>query len=111
MRDRTGVRCASALVVCSPCLTVLRWLNLGSQARHKAPCDRVRMHRMKARSKAAAGGMDIDFGDAMYNDGIDIGDPDVPMMEGDPTEKVQGTLQAQGPEGKRRRAIEQQKRS
>jgi hypothetical protein len=54
----------------------------------KATRDRVRMHRMKARSKAAAGGMDIDFGDAMYNDGIDIGDPDVPMMEGDPTDKV-----------------------
>ena len=63
------------------------------------------MHRMKARSKAAAGGMDIDFGDAIYNDGIDIGDPDVPMMEGDLSEKVQGT------QGKRRRAIERQKRS
>ena len=42
------------------------------------------------RSKAAAGGMDIDFSDALYNDGIDLGDPDVPMMEGDPTEKVWG---------------------
>ena len=47
------------------------------------------MHRMKGmRSKASAGGMDIDFGDQLYNDAIDIGDPDVPMMEGDPTEKV-----------------------
>lgn len=105
------MRCASALVVCLPCLTVRRWLNLCLQARHKATRDRVRMHRMKARSKAAAGGMDIDFGDAIYNDGIDIGDPDVPMMEGDLSEKVQGTQEAQGPEGKRRRAIERQKRS
>ncbi len=46
-----------------------------------------KMHRMKGmRSKASAGGMDIDFSD--YNDGIDFGDHDVPMMEGDPTEKV-----------------------
>jgi hypothetical protein len=45
------------------------------------------MHRMKGmRSKASAGGMDIDFSD--YNDAIDLGDHDVPMMEGDPTEKV-----------------------
>ena len=46
-----------------------------------------KMHRMKGmRSKASAGGMDIDFSD--YNDAIDLGDHDVPMMEGDPTEKV-----------------------
>ena len=45
------------------------------------------MHRMKGmRSKASAGGMDIDFSD--YNDAVDLGDPDVPMMEGDPSEKV-----------------------
>jgi len=47
------------------------------------------MHRMKGmRSKASAGGMDIDFSD--YTDAIDLGlgDHDVPMMEGDPTEKV-----------------------
>ena len=44
------------------------------------------------RSKASAGGMDIDFGDALYNDAIDMGDPDVPMMEGDPTEKVRRLL-------------------
>lgn len=40
------------------------------------------------RSKAAAGGMDIDFGDVLYNEAIDLND-DVPMMEGgEPTEKV-----------------------
>merc|ERR1712216_1015020 len=45
------------------------------------------MHRMKAmRSKASVGGMDIDFSDALYD--ADLGDPDVPMLEGDPTEKV-----------------------
>lgn len=44
------------------------------------------------RSKASAGGMDIDFGDALYNDAIDMGDPDVPMMEGDATEKVRRLL-------------------
>jgi hypothetical protein len=47
------------------------------------------MHRMRGmRSKASAGGMDIDFADMVYNDALDIVDPDVPMLEGDPTEKV-----------------------
>jgi len=41
------------------------------------------------RSKAAAGGMDIDFGDVLYNEAIDLGNnDDVPMMEGDLAEKV-----------------------
>jgi len=40
------------------------------------------------RSKAAAGGMDIDFGDVLYNEALDLGNDDVPMMEGDPAEKV-----------------------
>ena len=49
------------------------------------------MHRMKAmRSKASVGGMDIDFSDALYD--ADLGDPDVPMLEGDPTEKVRCRL-------------------